>query len=128
MKDMIPLKTFTKGLKTKPVRWLKDVKSNSTKIIIITKLMKWLWKVTKSLIASKYYVTEAQGSCYKLIYIPKKKWQSRTDKELNLMIHKGILEPVTTEEEANALQAKRRPATVRWLPKSTGLRPIIFLK
>lgn len=126
LKDTIPLKSLIKDLKTAQVCWLQSVQCNEIKILLMAKLVKWLWRVTKRLIASKYYVTEAQGS-FKLIYIPKKAWQSRTDQKLNSMIHLGILKPLP-EEEVKSVEAKRRPAVVRWLPKSEGLRPIIFLK
>uniref|UniRef100_A0A1B6M5A4 Telomerase reverse transcriptase n=1 Tax=Graphocephala atropunctata TaxID=36148 RepID=A0A1B6M5A4_9HEMI len=83
--------------------------------------------MTKRLIASQFYVTEGQGSHHKLLYFPKKGWQSKTDSAFNFMVSKGTLQPLS-EPEAEKLAALRRTATLRWLPKTIGLRPVISIK
>ncbi|XP_046676157.1 telomerase reverse transcriptase-like isoform X2 [Homalodisca vitripennis] len=123
--DIIPLKFLMEGLTVKG--WLKTVRETKIREHVLAKVVKWIWIVTKRLVASLFYVTEGQGCHHKLLYFPKKSWQSRTDSAFNYLVTSGTLQPLD-KVEAERLAALRKPASLRWLPKKIGLRPVVSVK
>lgn len=110
----------------KSIKWIKKIKSEEDKALIIAKIIKWLFKFILKLLKYEFYVSECQGFFHKLTFIHKSEWKRREDKVFNDLILDETIEKVHSNSEE--IVSKRNPARIRFIPKKVGLRPIISVK
>lgn len=128
-KDVLPIKMFIKGIQFKNIQWLNGTsdKCSEFKSICTAKLLLWLWRISKKLVASQYYISEKQGYNNKLVFFEKSAWQKSTDKAFKKLVSQGSFKHLELDE-ANCTTSVRKRARLRWLPKEQGLRPIISVR
>lgn len=128
-KDALPIKMFMHGIQLKYIRWFRKFGNPSFKLKtnFTAKLLLWLWRISKKLVASQCYVSEVQGCYNKLTFVSKNVWQRITDRAFKSLISCGSFRSLD-REEAEKMLACRQQAKLRWLPKEIGLRPIISVR
>ncbi|KAK2196103.1 bifunctional Telomerase reverse transcriptase/Reverse transcriptase domain/Telomerase ribonucleoprotein complex - RNA-binding domain [Babesia duncani] len=67
-----------------------------------------------------FYVTESNYTRYRIMYFSKFAWQK--------MVRRASLGFVDTKEDISCSDLRRRFMKVRWLPKTSGMRPLVNCK
>lgn len=86
-------------------------------------IVKWLWTLVKRLVAWCFYVSEKQEASNQLVFIPKRVWQSETQKSFDALMESSL--KLLSPTEAGELVGFTTPGRMRWVPKREGLRPIM---
>ncbi|XP_076104815.1 uncharacterized protein LOC143073284 [Mytilus galloprovincialis] len=128
--DKLCIGQMMSGIKVSAVSWLRTVKSNSIRQHIMAKV--WHWIIEEFVIIvikTFFYVTDTTQHVNRLFYYRKRTWQWLHIKALSDLKKRNIIKLIT-EDSAKQLIAERQSlgvATLRFFPKSKGLRPIINL-
>ncbi|CAG2227327.1 EST2 [Mytilus edulis] len=128
--DKLCIGQMMSGIKVSTISWLRTVKSNSVRQHIMAKVWHWIIEeFVLNVIKTFFYVTDTTQHVNRLFYYRKRTWQWLHVKALTDLKKRNIIKLIT-EDSAKQLIAERQSlgvATLRFFPKSKGLRPIINL-
>ncbi|CAC5425867.1 TERT [Mytilus coruscus] len=128
--DKLCIGQMMSGIKVSSISWLRTVKSNSVRQHIMAKV--WHWIIEEfviNVIKTFFYVTDTTQHVNRLFYYRKRTWHWLHVKALTDLKKRNIMKLIT-EDSAKQLITERQSlgvATLRFFPKSKGLRPIINL-
>ncbi|XP_063435876.1 telomerase reverse transcriptase-like [Mytilus trossulus] len=128
--DKLCIGQMMSGIKVSSISWLRTVKSNSVRQHIMVKVWHWIIEeFVLDVIKTFFYVTDTTQHVNRLFYYRKRTWQWLHVKALSDLKKRNIIKLIT-EDSAKQLIIERQSlgvATLRFFPKSKGLRPIINL-
>ncbi|XP_071169870.1 uncharacterized protein [Mytilus edulis] len=128
--DKLCLGQMMSGIKVSTISWLRTVKSNSVRQHIMAKVWHWIIEeFVLNVIKTFFYVTDTTQHVNRLFYYRKRTWQWLHVIALADLKKRNIIK-LMTEDNAKQLISERQSlgvATLRFFPKSKGLRPIINL-
>jgi telomerase reverse transcriptase len=98
--------------------------------VLFHKFLVWLFEhLIMVLLRSNFYVTETMAFRNRLFYYRNEVWRSIRKQGFESLVSKGLLVPISDLEAKEILKRRELGAcSLRFVPKATGLRPIVNLK
>lgn len=116
------------------LRWTKSLKTFSLKSKVLAQVWIWLLKTfVIDILKSFFYITEGNKCKNQLFFFRKRAFQGLRDSYCNKVLKLGYIKELTRQQyevliKTYGISNCHKPPTIRYIPKSLGLRAVLPIK